>query len=233
VFSVEEYKIALGSKLSSTDRKMLRLNYESPNKTITASLMTHGMGWQGKNAGSLHYGKLGKKFAKALNHQMKPYSDGEIYDIHILVDFSSKKGFIEWILWENLAIALEELDLVETQKYGKYQIETEEVFLEGKSYKTITNKFERSLEARAKCIQHYKAVCFVCNFNFGLTYGEDMDGFIHVHHINPLSEIREEYIIDPIKDLRPVCPNCHAVIHSKRPAFSIEEVKAMLKRGFL
>ncbi len=233
MFSVEEYKIALRSRLSSTDRKMLQLNYEAPNKTVTASLMTQGMGWKGKNAGSLHYGRLGQKLAKALHYQMKPYSDGKVYDIHILADFNSKKGFIEWILWENLATALEELGLVKVQKHDEQMVEAETVFLEGKFYKTITNKFERSLEARAKCIQHYKAVCFVCNFDFGSTYGGDMDGFIHVHHINPLSEIREEYIIDPIKDLRPVCPNCHAVIHSKRPAYSIEEVRAMLKRGSL
>lgn len=46
----------------------------------------------------------------------------------------------------------------------------------------------------------------------------------------PISEIGTEYEIDPIKDLRPVCPNCHAVIHLREPAFSIEEVKAMLER---
>ena len=48
--------------------------------------------------------------------------------------------------------------------------------------------------------------------------------FIHVHHIKPLSEIDKEYKINPIQDLRPVCPNCHAMLHKKVPAYSIEEI---------
>jgi predicted HNH restriction endonuclease len=30
-------------------------------------------------------------------------------------------------------------------------------------------------------------------------------------------------------DLRPVCPNCHAVLHHRVPAFSIEEVRTFLQ----
>jgi len=37
--------------------------------------------------------------------------------------------------------------------------------------------------------------------------------FIHGHQIVPLSEIGKEFKIDPVKDLRSVCPNCHAMIH--------------------
>lgn len=48
-------------------------------------------------------------------------------------------------------------------------------------------------------------------------------------HRKPLYEIKEDYVVDPIKDLVPVCPNCHMVIHSKKEGvFTIEEVKAML-----
>jgi len=54
-------------------------------------------------------------------------------------------------------------------------------------------------------------------------------GFIHVHHINPIAEIGHEYNINSIKDLIPVCPNCHAMIHSKRPAFTIEEITELRK----
>ncbi|HSX81067.1 MAG TPA: HNH endonuclease [Candidatus Saccharimonadia bacterium] len=55
-----------------------------------------------------------------------------------------------------------------------------------------------------------------------------MAEFIHVHHCRPLSEIAGEYVVDPIEDLRPVCPNCHAVIHRRTPPFTIEEVRSML-----
>jgi predicted HNH restriction endonuclease len=46
-----------------------------------------------------------------------------------------------------------------------------------------------------------------------------------VHHLRPISEIAEEYEVDPVKDLRPVCPNCHAMIHRTPQLYSIEEMK--------
>jgi len=35
-------------------------------------------------------------------------------------------------------------------------------------------------------------------------------------------------IVDPVKDLRPVCPNCHAVIHLRGGCLSIEEVQELI-----
>jgi 5-methylcytosine-specific restriction protein A len=40
-----------------------------------------------------------------------------------------------------------------------------------------------------------------------------------------------EYEVDPIRDLRPVCPNCHLIIHSKKVPFTVEEVKNMLRKA--
>ena len=42
------------------------------------------------------------------------------------------------------------------------------------------------------------------------------------------SEISEAYEVNPITDLRPVCPNCHAMIHRQVPAYSIDDIKTML-----
>ena len=53
-------------------------------------------------------------------------------------------------------------------------------------------------------------------------------GFIHVHHLRPLSEIRGEYMVDPVADLCPVCPNCHAVIHYGGRLRGIDEVRQLL-----
>jgi hypothetical protein len=90
------------------------------------------------------------------------------------------------------------------------------------------NAFERNPVARRKCISHYGTSCSVCGFNFGATYGSSAENYIHTHHLKPLASIGEEYVIDPINDLRPVCANCHAVIHLRQPPYSIEEVKGML-----
>lgn len=100
---------------------------------------------------------------------------------------------------------------------------------EGAKKQVIVNAHERNPKARQECIKHYGAKCFICGFDFEKKYGEIGKGFIHVHHIKPLSEINEEYKVNPIQDLRPVCPNCHAMIHKKKPAYSIEEIKEIIK----
>jgi hypothetical protein len=84
------------------------------------------------------------------------------------------------------------------------------------SKKTITvNSYERNPKARSECINRYGVGCTVCGFNFESTYGQRGKGFIHVHHLVPVSDIGDEYEINPITDLRPVCPNCHAMLHRK------------------
>ncbi|MBE9143726.1 HNH endonuclease [Planktothrix mougeotii LEGE 06226] len=108
--------------------------------------------------------------------------------------------------------------------------ETEIINLyEGAKQSITVNRYERNNQARKKCIEYYGTGCYVCGFNFEKIFGEIGQGFIHVHHLIPLSEINQEYEVDPIKDLRPVCPNCHAMIHRKNPPFSIEEIKNLLK----
>lgn len=61
------------------------------------------------------------------------------------------------------------------------------------------------------------------------SYGAYAAGFIHVHHLNPLAEATGERIVDPVEDLRPVCPNCHSVIHLRGSCLSIAEVKDLVK----
>ena len=94
---------------------------------------------------------------------------------------------------------------------------------EGAIRRVLVNAYERNPEARRLCIAHYGPTCCICKFNFGERYGKVVDGFTHVHHLRSLSEVGEEYTVDPIRDLRPVCPNCHAVLHRKVPAYSIKQ----------
>ena len=84
---------------------------------------------------------------------------------------------------------------------------------EGAKKQVLVNKYERSAEARKKCIEYHGCRCTVCCMDFGETYGEVGQGFIHVHHIVPLNEINQEYKVNYKTDLIPVCPNCHAMLH--------------------
>ncbi len=104
-------------------------------------------------------------------------------------------------------------------------------YIEGAVVKRVVNAYERDNEARKKCLEHYGTRCYICNFDFGRAYDGIGTGYIHVHHLRPLSQIRESYVVDAIADLRPVCPNCHLVIHIYRKPFRIEDVKAMVARA--
>ncbi len=101
-------------------------------------------------------------------------------------------------------------------------------FTEGGRCTVLVNRFERNSQARGSCLAHYGLACAVCGMTFGRRYGGAMEGMIHVHHLVPLSSIGADYEVNPIADLRPVCPNCHAVIHRSDPPLSIDDAKALL-----
>lgn len=110
------------------------------------------------------------------------------------------------------------------------EVSKNSTYFEGSVQKVLINKYERNSKARQDCLKHYGYNCIVCNFNFEKRYGELAKGIIQVHHLKPLHEIASKYVVDPIKDLRPVCPNCHSVIHSRRPAYEIKELREILKQ---
>jgi predicted HNH restriction endonuclease len=104
-------------------------------------------------------------------------------------------------------------------------------FVEGAVLTVSVNSYERNPKARRRCIDYYGARCSICALDFGAVYGQVAEGFIHVHHLVPLSDVGEEYEVDPIADLRPVCPNCHAVLHLGAQVFSIDEVREFLDKA--
>ena len=102
-----------------------------------------------------------------------------------------------------------------------------QVYREGAVRQVTVNAHERNPQARRKCISHHGTACAVCLFDFAKAYGHQGRVLIHVHHIDPLRDADGQREVDPIVDLVPVCPNCHAMIHAKDPQHSIEEVRAM------
>lgn len=115
-------------------------------------------------------------------------------------------------------------------EYFEEKIENEKKIKEGLTKQITVNIYERNPIARSKCIEHFGAICKVCDFNFEEKYGIIGKGFIHVHHILDISLIGEEYEVDFTKDLIPVCPNCHAMLHKKKPAYQIDELKRLLRK---
>jgi|ERR1051326_296725 5-methylcytosine-specific restriction protein A len=112
------------------------------------------------------------------------------------------------------------------------ELEESDSFSEGCLQRIFIDKYERSTAARVECIAHYGPRCSVCRMSFEEVYGDSFRNFIHVHHLRPISKIGTKYQVDPVRDLRPVCPNCHAAIHSRKDTpYSIEEVQDLLRKA--
>jgi predicted HNH restriction endonuclease len=102
------------------------------------------------------------------------------------------------------------------------------IVFEGNSFRHLAIRYERSRLARNECINVYGRMCAVCGFKFGAVYGPEMEDLIHVHHLEMISSSGGCRAIDPARDMRPVCANCHYVMHQRNPPYTIEEVKGML-----
>jgi len=81
--------------------------------------------------------------------------------------------------------------------------------------------FEKKDDAKKICINYWTPICSVCN-------AELTKETIQVHHIIPESEINNNYELDSINDLRPICKHCHSLLHIQKPPLTIIELKIMM-----
>lgn len=104
------------------------------------------------------------------------------------------------------------------------------IYKEGRRFSVVSTVIERNPIARQKCIDHFGCKCYVCKFEFKRTYGELGGNYIHVHHKTDIATRDGEHDVDPVRDLVPLCPNCHAMVHQKMPSIPVEELAAMYAR---
>lgn len=100
---------------------------------------------------------------------------------------------------------------------------------EGARTRVEVNRYERSRLNRAICIQVKGARCSVCGTDMAEVYGELGRDYIHVHHLNPLASMEPNYRVDPVRDLIPICPNCHAMAHRRSPPIPPDELSRMIR----
>lgn len=106
-----------------------------------------------------------------------------------------------------------------------------QVLLEGAPVEVTLSRHERNRIARETCLRHYGRRCYACGADMSHLYGVVGVRCIQVHHLESLAEIGRQHFVDPVRDLRPVCPNCHAVIHQTIPPMDIEDLKARLSQS--
>lgn len=145
--------------------------------------------------------------------------------------FRGAQGIYLTRLSSSLALALNEIVGVAAQgRVGSPKTLAEE-FAEGQRGRRESSFFNRNPALRTAAIARHGVVCKACGFDFERVYGELGAGFVEMHHINPLAERSDGVLgqvqMTRVEDVVPVCANCHRVIHRRRPALTVEEVRTV------
>ncbi|RJP53738.1 MAG: hypothetical protein C4583_03945 [Anaerolineaceae bacterium] len=175
--------------------------------------------------GGFYLDKRSEELVKDLQSECESYSLEQ--GLSYRKEFDSLPLLVEISVTDADARAIENPDEVLENEF----VSAGRPIFEGAVKKVTVNAYERNPKARKACISHYGFSCTVCGMNFEKMYGEVGKKYIHVHHLKLVSDIKEEYEVDPINDLRPVCPNCHAMIHRQNPPYSIDEVKSFIEKS--
>ncbi|MBK5254303.1 MAG: HNH endonuclease [Peptostreptococcaceae bacterium] len=141
--------------------------------------------------------------------------------VKLKIDVSYQDKILALIKKKSQILIPEEIPENEIEKYP-----------EGAKSQIIVNAYERNSKARQESIKLHGSNCGICGFDFGKIYGDEFAGKIHVHHVKPLNEINDNYEVDPQKDLIPVCPNCHMILHAKvGGVYTVQEVEKFIKKA--
>ena len=116
--------------------------------------------------------------------------------------------------------------------FGSKEFRPDREFEEWKRYCKEASFFRRNPGLRKQAISTYGLSCYVCKFNFAKCYGSVGDGFVEIHHENPLAE-RIEFLSGirtstTVENVKPVCSNCHRMLHRETPAMSIRQLAERL-----
>lgn len=110
---------------------------------------------------------------------------------------------------------------------------------EGSQAIVKTKAYKRSAKLREKAIQFYtvndRVKCQACCFDFEDFYGEYGKKFIEIHHQKPIFQFEgddlEKTIDAALKNVIPVCSNCHRMIHKRREnPLTLDELKTFVNK---
>lgn len=207
----------LGYKEFSTYDFIIELRKAFP-KTWKDLEKTYGPGGKGANTKYSAYSRAASKLKKwcrdgkldALEHRK---ADPSINWSHRLIKYWAR-----------------DQDNIQGNLYPDEMDHNDPDYKDGASKQVLVNKYERDPKARTACIKHHGFKCSACNFDFENVYGDRGKQFIHVHHRVAVSTYNGSKGIDPVKDLIPVCPNCHAMLHRKNDGLTVEALREILMK---
>jgi 5-methylcytosine-specific restriction endonuclease McrA len=111
-----------------------------------------------------------------------------------------------------------------------------EDYVEGQRAKREASLFARNPRLVSDAKNRHGYQCQACKFRYSDQYADVGDGFIEVHHLNPLSErskAAERPQLTNLDEVTVLCANCHRMIHrlirNAGRAVSIDEFKGHIK----
>ncbi len=236
MLSVARYKKAL-PLLSGPRRKILMKLY-TYGPFINTIYIAQRLDYPNIGSVNVQVGTLGKRISIYANYtptETYTHSGIERPSYYTLVHEYGKDG---WDLQTNLRRAIEELGWANANTPDDYQrLETEEISVnrqlirEGKLLQVLVNRYERDPKARKIAQKLLGRTCIGCKINFKVVYGVDIADIIHFHHLRELGKLKKEEVKNIAKDLVPLCPNCHSVVHSTKKLMTIKELQKRIERN--
>lgn len=212
---------------------VLRTLRDATEQTLSAGLICRQLGVKHAvtinnalaNAGMAVLGGMNLPAEEAVQLFPRPW--------HILA-VKGRPGLVTGFPWQLRPEVVEVLGELEMQKLETDRFELDErtghAPLTEADDSIITMEVRRrNLRARELCLAaNAPPTCRACGLDFAKTYGAEFSDCLHVHHLKPMATAVGQRDVDPAIDLVPVCPNCHAVIHSGGKLRTIEAVQALL-----
>lgn len=103
--------IAIESKITDGQRKMLVGHYKAPEMTLSVTKLAELADYKGAAPGKLHYGKLARNLAEAMDET--PPTGDQISMLGKWTPEKDERGHGQWVMYDELATAIEELGWVE------------------------------------------------------------------------------------------------------------------------
>ena len=116
-----------------------------------------------------------------------------------------------------------DFDPIDIQEAEEGRILTRAHLVRERSRKLVEAKKTQALQETGRL------ACEACSFEFGSRYGERGEGFIEVHHAQPLYQLRPGSKTR-LADLHLLCANCHRMVHSRQPWLTIAQLRECVNR---
>jgi 5-methylcytosine-specific restriction protein A len=222
---------SLGKRFTETHKNLLLTHYSFPRHRATARQLAYALGFKTYGGANGSFGHLAKLLYPGLRLPER-WRAGQSNWWGLLATPDHDGPEWAWTLRLGLVSALRSTPWFKRGQEAPvgvtlYGDEKEAVpfFSEGRAVSVPVNLFERNRQARQACLRAHGYACSVCGLRLEKRYGDIAKGLTHVHHVRPLASVGRLHRVDPVKDLRPICPNCHFVIHSRTPTLTIRELR--------